>query len=124
METLTILALSSLPVGGVVVLGAWLLRSVFTDVSLKDNPPEASNSAHRAEGLGFQLSVAEDLGLDPVSLNLLQEQVNDAREDVERDRQSEAQRQPAPVPVPWLVPVAAVHSVTPAEKEKDEVPAN
>jgi len=92
METLTIIALYGLPVGGVLALGTWLLRSVFTDVSLKDTPAQASNSARRAEGLSFQLSVAEDLGLDPISLNNLKDQVDGAVEDVERDRHLEAER--------------------------------
>jgi len=122
METLTILALYGLPVGGVVALGTWLTRSVFKDVSLKDNPPLASNSAHRAEGLGFQLSIAEDLGLDPVSLNSLKDQVDAATEDAERDRQLEAERQSAPVTVPWLVPVAAAHSIT--RERTDDTPAD
>lgn len=120
METLTILALYGLPVGGVAALGAWLLRSVlFTDVSLKNNPPHASKSAHRAEALDFQLSVAEDLGLDPLSLNQLKEQADNAHEDVERDRVSDTQRQPVPVTIPWLTPVAAAHSIKPGDKQDD-----
>ncbi len=121
METLTVLALYGLPAGGLALLGAWLFRSVlFTDVSLKDNPPAASTSAHRAEALDFQLSVAEDLGLDPLSLNQLKEQADNAHEDVERDRVSDAQRQPVPAIIPWLTPVTAAHSIKPSDKRDDD----
>lgn len=116
METFTLLAL---PLGAA-ALGTWLLRSVFKDVSLKDTPPEGSKSAHRAEGLSFQLSVAEDLGLDPVSLNNLRSQVDLATEDAERDRQMEAERQTEPVAVPWLVPVAAVHNINRERKNASD----
>ncbi|MDZ4834029.1 MAG: hypothetical protein SGJ27_09660 [Candidatus Melainabacteria bacterium] len=125
METLTILALYGFPVGAVSALGVWLLRSVFKDVSLSDTAPDAGKSAHRAEGLSFQLAIAEDLNADPATLNALQEQVAMAQEDAERDRQSEAQRQQLLVtrPVPWLSPVAAFHQIVP-RKRPDNLPAN
>lgn len=123
METLANLALIGLPVAGGVTLGViWLTRSVFKDVSLsgeQQGDPSVVAAEKRAEALAFQLSVAEDLGIDAVTLNALKDEADLAGENAERARQTQEDRQEAPVtvPVPWFSPVAALHSATGLQNE-------
>jgi len=132
MDNLSNLAYIVIPALGLLTLGAiWLTKSVFKDVSLKDERSADMVTAiaeERAEGLEFQRAIAEDLEADPVTLNALSDSVARAREDVriaidaaeharqaaERSEEEEARRtNPTPGITPWFSPVAAIHSLTP-----------
>jgi hypothetical protein len=110
METLIGLALLGIAALG---MGIWLFRGVFKEVSLKDTPSNAGKAVQKADALGLQLAIAEDLQVDPVTLNALADQVQLAREDAadERARQAETATQTTPVTAPWFAPAPALHQI-------------
>lgn len=124
MDNLSNLVYIGIPALGLLALGAicWL-RSVFKEVSLSDDfstDLKTATAERRAEGFEFQLSIAEDLGVEPATLNALSDavllahdDVQGAKEDAERARQVEARRQTAHMPDAreWFSPVAAVHGI-------------
>lgn len=118
------LAVIGLPITGALALGAYWLKSVFKEVSLSDNPKEnrkVTEAEQTANALELQLSVAEDLGgVDPVTLNALRTQVDEAKANAERVRQQQEATAPVPVTVPWLSPVAAIHSAKSKDKPKKD----
>ncbi len=129
MDNLSNLAYTAIPALGLLTLGAiWLAKSVFKDVSLNDERSTDNLTAiaeERAEGLELQRAIAEDLEVDPATLNALTDSVERAHSDVRTARDAaERARQIAerteeegrstiqsPGTVPWFRPVPAVHSL-------------
>lgn len=123
MDHLSSLAYFGIPTVVLLTLGAIWLKSIFKDVSLSDERSTDRTTARaqeRAESLELQLAVAEDLDADPTTLNVLNDAVQNAQEDVryaqetaERAREVEARRKIARLPESqqFLNPVAAVHSI-------------